>query len=168
MAVLALDNGLGLTPPMGFNTWNRFACNIHEDLVKEMAQAMVDSGLHKLGYQYINLDDCWQITRNESGYIVEDPHAFPSGMDSLVDYVHDLGLKFGLYSDAGLRTCAIRPGSLGYETQDATIYAEWGVDYLKVSATNFLEVVTEDVGIISVFLALLTPRHCLITLFSYI
>jgi alpha-galactosidase len=132
-ATIALDNGLGLAPPMGFNTWNKFACNIQEDLVKEMAHAIVDSGLHKLGYEYINLDDCWQITRNETGYIVEDPHAFPSGMASLVEYVHDLGLKFGLYSDAGLRTCAIRPGSLGYETKDATLYAEWGVDYLKVS-----------------------------------
>ncbi|KAG7342862.1 alpha-galactosidase [Nitzschia inconspicua] len=130
-ATVALENGLGLTPPMGFNTWNKFACDIHEDLVKDMAHAMVDSGLDKLGYQYINLDDCWQITRNETGYIVEDPNAFPSGMASLIAHVHDLGLKFGLYSDAGLRTCAIRPGSLGYETKDAVLYAEWEVDFLK-------------------------------------
>jgi alpha-galactosidase len=117
---------------MGFNTWNKFACNIHEDLVKGMAHAVIDSGLHKLGYNYINLDDCWAITRNETGYIVEDRTAFPSGMASLVDYVHDIGLKFGLYSDAGVRTCAFRPGSLGYEVQDAAMYAEWKVDYLKV------------------------------------
>jgi alpha-galactosidase len=131
-ATIALDNGLGLTPPMGFNTWNKFACDIHEDLVKSMAHAMIDSGLYKLGYEYINLDDCWAVTRNETGYIVEDPMAFPSGMAALVDYVHDLELKFGLYSDAGVRTCAIRPGSLGYEVNDATMYAEWKVDYLKV------------------------------------
>jgi alpha-galactosidase len=135
-AVVALDNGLGLTPPMGFNTWNKFACDIHEDLVKGMADAMVDSGLHNLGYKYINLDDCWAVTRNETGYIVEDSIAFPSGMAALVDYVHGLKLKFGLYSDSGVRTCAIRPGSLGYEVQDATMYERWRVDYLKVPIDN--------------------------------
>eukprot|EP00977_Amphora_coffeiformis_P021054 scaffold8760_cov155-Amphora_coffeaeformis.AAC.4 len=129
----AYDNGLGLTPPMGWNSWNHFGCqNIHQDLIQQTAQALVELGLDKLGYQYINLDDCWQKTRNETGYIQEDFDKFPSGIPALRDYVVEkLGLKFGLYSDAGIRTCAGRPGGLGYETRDADTYAAWKIDYLK-------------------------------------
>lgn len=125
------DNGLGLTPPMGWNSWNRFNCDIREDLIQEMAQAMIDLELDKVGYSYINLDDCWQHSRNASGFIVEDPNKFPSGIPALREYVHSLGLKFGLYSSAGILTCARRPGGLGFETKDAAIYAEWEIDYLK-------------------------------------
>ncbi len=126
-----LDNGLGLTPQMGWNTWNKFQCNINEQLIRDSIDALNSSGLIEIGYKYINLDDCWQSSRDENGIIVPDPKAFPSGIKPLVDYAHSKGLLFGLYSDAGIKTCAGRPGSLGYEEKDAQTYAEWGVDYLK-------------------------------------
>jgi len=129
--VSSLDNGLGKTPQMGWNSWNHFGCNINENLIKKTAFSIANGPLKAAGYQYVNLDDCWQIARNKSGYIIEDPKAFPSGMPALIDYVHSLGLKFGLYSDAGTYTCGGRPGSLGYEKEDATTYASWKVDYLK-------------------------------------
>jgi alpha-galactosidase len=122
---------LALTPPMGWNSWNKFACNVSEDLIKGMADAMVKSGMKDGGYQYVVIDDCWQVSRDKDGNIVADPQRFPSGMKALSDYVHSLGLKFGIYSDAGAKTCAGRPGGLGHEYQDALKYAAWGVDYLK-------------------------------------
>jgi len=128
---LALDNGLGRTPQMGWNSWNKFACNINEDLIKSTIDTLVDTGLVAAGYKYINLDDCWQISRDKNNVIVPDPKAFPSGIKALADYAHSKGMKFGLYSDAGSNTCQGRPGSLGYEEIDAKTYAEWGVDYLK-------------------------------------
>jgi alpha-galactosidase len=127
----ALDNSLGIQPAMGWNSWNHFGCGVSEALVKETAQALVLSGLATAGYKYVNIDDCWQHSRDAQGNIVADPDAFPSGMKALADYVHGLGLKFGLYSDAGYFTCAGRPGSLGFEARDAAQYAAWGVDYLK-------------------------------------
>ena len=127
----AHDNGLAKTPPMGWNSWNKFGCNVSEKLVKEMADAMVTSGMRDAGYLYLVIDDCWQISRDEQGNIQPDPQRFPSGMKSLADYVHAKGLKFGLYSDAGTLTCQKRPGSRGYEFQDARQYAAWEVDYLK-------------------------------------
>ena len=127
----AHDNGLAKTPPMGWNSWNKFGCNVSEKLVKEMADAMVTSGMRDAGYVYLVIDDCWQISRDEQGNIQPDPQRFPSGMKSLADYVHAKGLKFGLYSDAGTLTCQKRPGSRGYEFQDARQYAAWEVDYLK-------------------------------------
>lgn len=130
--VHAYDNGLGRTPPMGWNTWNRFHCDIDEGLVRETAKVIVDIGLDKLGYEYVNLDDCWQVSRDPvSGHIIEDKKKFPSGIPALVDYVHSLGLKFGLYSDSGLLTCQGRPGGLYFETEDAATYTSWKVDYLK-------------------------------------
>ena len=125
------DNGLAKTPPMGWNSWNKFACNVSEKLIKEMADAMVTSGMRDAGYVYLVVDDCWQIDRDAQGNILADPQRFPSGMKALADYVHSKGLKFGLYSDAGTLTCQKRPGSRGYEFQDARQYAAWGVDYLK-------------------------------------
>jgi len=127
----ALDNGLGRQPQMAWNSWNKFGCNINETVIKDTANAMVKYGFKDLGYTYLNLDDCWQVSRNSSGYIIEDKKAFPSGIPALVDYIHSLGLKFGLYSDAGTNTCGGRPGSLGYEVEDAKQYAAWKVDYLK-------------------------------------
>jgi alpha-galactosidase len=124
-------NTLAPAPPMGWNSWNKFACNVSEDLIRQMADAMVASGMKDAGYQYIIIDDCWQTDRDRNGTIVADPAHFPSGMKALADYVHAKGLKFGLYSDAGTKTCAGRPGSRGYEFQDARQYAAWGVDYLK-------------------------------------
>ena len=129
--VYALDNGLAKTPPMGWNSWNKFGCNVSEKLIKEMADAMVTSGMRDAGYVYLVIDDCWQIDRDAQGNIVPDPQRFPSGMKALADYIHAKGLKFGLYSDAGTLTCQKRPGSRGYEFQDARQYAAWGVDYLK-------------------------------------
>lgn len=122
---------LALTPPMGWNSWNKFACDINEDIIKRMADAMVSSGMKDAGYQYIIIDDCWQGQRDSLGFIQPDPKRFPSGMKALADYIHSKGLKFGIYSDAGWQTCGGRPGSRGYEFQDAKRYAEWGVDYLK-------------------------------------
>ncbi|HEX8183525.1 MAG TPA: glycoside hydrolase family 27 protein, partial [Blastocatellia bacterium] len=116
---------------MGWNSWNKFGCDVSEKLIKEMADALVSSGMKDAGYDYIVIDDCWQIDRDAQGNIIADPNRFPSGMNALADYVHSKGLKFGLYSDAGTLTCQKRPGGRGYEFQDARQYAAWGVDYLK-------------------------------------
>ncbi len=116
---------------MGWNSWNKFGCNVNEQLIRQTADAMVSAGMKDAGYQYIVIDDCWQVERDNNGNIVPDPKSFPSGMKALADYVHAKGLKFGVYSDAGTKTCAGRPGSRGYEFQDARQYAAWGVEYLK-------------------------------------
>ena len=129
---LAVGNGLARTPPMGWNSWNKFACNVSEQLIKEIADAMVASGMKKAGYQYVNIDDCWQVSRDSAGNIVADPIRFPGGMKALADYVHAKGLKLGIYTDAGTMTCEKRPGSLDHELQDAKTYAAWGVDYVKI------------------------------------
>ena len=122
---------LAATPPMGWNSWNKFACNVSEDLIKQAADAMVSSGMKDAGYEYIVIDDCWQVSRDANGNIVADAQRFPNGIKAVADYVHSKGLKFGIYSDAGLHTCQNRPGGRGYEYQDARQYAAWGVDYLK-------------------------------------
>jgi alpha-galactosidase len=122
---------LALTPPMGWNSWNKFGCDINEDIIKRMADAMVSTGMKDAGYQYVIIDDCWQGYRDSLGFIHADSVRFPHGIKALADYVHAKGLKFGLYSDAGWKTCQSRPGSRGHEFQDAKTYAEWGVDYLK-------------------------------------
>jgi len=127
----SLDNGLGLTPQMGWNTWNKFWCNINEDLIHDSIDALIDSGLVAAGYNYINLDDCWQKYRGDDGYILPDNDTFPHGIEPLVEYAHSKGLKFGLYSSAGNYTCQGRAGSLFYEDQDAESYAKWNIDYLK-------------------------------------
>ena len=130
-STLSLDNGLGLTPQMGWNTWNKFACNINETLIYDSIDALVSSGLRDLGYNYMNLDDCWQKSRDANKTIVPDAEKFPNGIKVLADYAHNKSLKFGLYSDAGNYTCQLRPGGYGYEDIDAKTYSEWGVDYLK-------------------------------------
>jgi alpha-galactosidase len=124
-------NGLALTPPMGWNSWNKFACNITEQTVRATADAMVTSGMRDAGYQYVVIDDCWHGPRDANGFITADTQKFPSGIKALADYIHSKGLKFGIYSDAGRLTCGGRPGSQGHEYQDALTYARWGVDYLK-------------------------------------
>ncbi|UTF58625.1 glycoside hydrolase family 27 protein [Gilvimarinus sp. DA14] len=123
--------GLADTPPMGWNSWNTFDCDVDENMIREMADAMVESGMRDAGYEYINIDDCWHGERDENGEIQVSEEHFPSGMKALADYVHSKGLKLGIYSDAGDTTCAGRPGSRGHEYQDARTYAEWGIDYLK-------------------------------------
>ncbi|MGM8225452.1 glycoside hydrolase family 27 protein [Cellvibrio sp. ARAG 10.3] len=122
---------LGQTPPLGWNSWNTFACDVNEKLIREMADAMVASGMKDAGYEYINIDDCWHGERDKDGKIQVNKERFPSGMKALADYVHSKGLKIGIYSDAGNTTCAGYPGSRGHEYQDALTYAEWGIDYLK-------------------------------------
>ena len=124
-------NGLALTPPMGWNSWNKFACNVNEATVRAIADAMVSSGMRDAGYVYVVIDDCWHGPRDADGFITADKEKFPSDMKALADYVHSKGLKFGIYSDAGRHTCGGRPGSQGHEYQDALAYARWGVDYLK-------------------------------------
>ena len=127
----ALDNGLARTPAMGYNTWNDYRCNISAEKVKAAADALVVQGLSKLGYTYVNVDDCWAAGRHPNGTIYADPTTFPDGIKPVVEYVHSLGLKFGIYTDRGNLTCAGRPGSKGFEDLDAQTYASWGVDYLK-------------------------------------
>ena len=119
------------TPPMGWNSWNKYQCNVSEVLIMGMADAMVSSGMKDVGYEYIVIDDCWQISRDENGNIVPDKDRFPHGMKYVADYVHSKGLKFGIYSSAGTVTCQKRPGGFGHEYQDALYYAKCGVDYLK-------------------------------------
>ncbi len=124
------------TPPMGWNSWNKFGCNVSEKLIMQMADQMISSGMHDAGYEYIVIDDCWQVDRDENGNIVVDKDRFPNGIKALADYIHAKGLKFGIYSCAGSKTCAGRPGGRGHEFQDALTYAKWGVDYLKYDWCN--------------------------------
>lgn len=117
---------------MGWNTWNKFACNISEDLIKQTVDTLVDLGLDKLGYNYVNLDDCWMLeNRTPDGHFIVDSEAFPTGMKDLGDFLHERNLKFGIYSSGGTMTCAGRAGSLYHEEIDANDFASWGVDYLK-------------------------------------
>jgi alpha-galactosidase len=144
--VSALDNGLALTPPMGWNSWNCFAQNINENQIKEIADALVSTGMRDAGYVFLNLDDNWMATsRDANGNLRPDPTRFPGGMKALGDYIHSKGLKFGIYGDRGTRTCHhlygkddngrsfgdTKSGSNGREAQDAKTFASWGVDYLK-------------------------------------
>jgi alpha-galactosidase len=127
---------LAKTPPMGWNSWNKFGCDVNEKMIREIADAMVSSGMKDAGYQYINIDDCWHGKRDSLGFIHPDPDRFPSGMKALADYIHSKGLKIGIYSDAGSQTCGGKPASRGHEYQDAITYAQWGVDYLKYDWCN--------------------------------
>jgi len=123
---------LAQTPPMGWNSWNTFGEKINEQVIRDTADAMVELGLRDAGYEYVVIDDCWSLMeRDENDRLVADPEKFPSGIKALADYVHSKGLKFGIYSCAGARTCAGYPGSFDYEFIDAQTFADWGVDYLK-------------------------------------
>ena len=123
------SNGLTRTPPMGWNSWNQFQSKIDDKTVREMVDAMVSSGMRAAGYVYLNIDDTWEGTRDATGNLRPN-HKFPD-MKALADYVHSKGLKLGIYSSPGPRTCAEYPGSYGFETQDAQTFAAWGIDYLK-------------------------------------
>ncbi|HLP51970.1 MAG TPA: putative Ig domain-containing protein, partial [Chitinophagales bacterium] len=132
--VLKIEIGdkLCLTPPMGWNSWNVFTNTLDEKLVIETADAMVSSGMRDLGYQYINMDDFWHaVSRADDGKPVADPVKFPHGIKWLSDYVHSKGLKLGIYSDAGDKTCGKCFGGFQHEEIDAKVYAEWGIDLLK-------------------------------------
>ncbi|MGW4891488.1 NPCBM/NEW2 domain-containing protein [Kitasatospora sp. NPDC004240] len=138
---MAADNGLATTPQMGFNNWNSTHCGAQFDeaMIKGIADIFVSKGLKEAGYRYVNLDDCWALPeRDAAGNLVPDPVRFPHGIKALADYVHAKGLKFGIYSSAGDRTCDVKgfPGALGHERQDANLWASWGVDYLKYDNCN--------------------------------
>ena len=129
---------LAKTPPMGFNTWNTFGPDINEQMVLEMADVMAEQGYRDAGYKYVVIDDCWSLReRDENGNLVADPEKFPHGMKYVGDYIHSKGLKFGMYSCAGIRTCAGYPASFDHEFQDARTFASWGVDFLKYDFCYF-------------------------------
>jgi len=125
--------GLGATPPMGWNSWNHFGCDVDADLVESTADAMAANGMQKLGYTAVNIDDCWMAPQRDprTGELVPDPTKFPQGMAAVADYLHARGFTLGIYEDAGTKTCAGFPGSLGHERLDARTFARWGVDTLK-------------------------------------
>ena len=127
---------LAPTPPMGWMTWNYFQGNINEQVIRETADAMVESGLADAGYKYVFIDDLWQGGRDAQNNIIADPKKFPHGIKALADYVHSKGLKLGIYSDAAQLTCGGYTASLGFEAQDARTFASWGVDYLKYDYCN--------------------------------
>ncbi|MFI6463758.1 NPCBM/NEW2 domain-containing protein [Streptomyces sp. NPDC050528] len=137
----ALADGQALTPPMGFNNWNSTNCRaeFNESMVEGIADIFVNKGLKAAGYQYVNLDDCWALpNRDADGKLVPDPVRFPRGIKAVADYVHSRGLKLGIYTSAGTKTCndAGFPGGLGHEYSDARQFADWGVDYLKYDNCN--------------------------------
>src|SRR3989442_12911131 len=133
MGIGKLSDGLAPTPPMGWNSWNRFGVKIDERLVLETAEAIVESGMRDAGYRYVVIDDGWMAPeRDRGGDFVADPQKFPNGIKALADRIHALGLRFGIYTDAGTKTCQDLPASLGYEFLDARRFAVWGVDYVKV------------------------------------
>jgi alpha-galactosidase len=109
--------GLARTPPMGWNSWNHYGCEIDEGLIRRTADAMVANGMRDAGYLYVNIDDCWQGERDTDGFLQPDPRRFPSGIKALADYVHARGLKLGIYSDAGSKTAAAGPGARGTNTR---------------------------------------------------
>lgn len=136
---------LAPTPPMGWNSWNKFQGGVSETVIKEIADAIVSSGMKDAGYEYVNIDDTWQAaTRDADGNLQADPTRFAGGIQALADYVHADGLKLGIYSDRGTSTCAGKPGSGGFEIQDASTFAAWGVDYLKYDNCNAMDATMEQ------------------------
>ena len=126
-------NGLALTPPMGFNDWAHYQCHINQRLFVRTANALIRTGLAKLGYRDVNIDDCWmERHRSASGRLVPNPKLFPRGLKWLGAYLHARGLKFGIYEDAGYKTCQGKPGMYGHVAEDVRTFASWGVDYLKL------------------------------------
>ena len=136
---LALDDGLALTPPMGFNDWNSFGCDVDENLIVQTADLIASNGMKEAGYDFVNVDDCWAAPDRDAltGRLQAHPTKFPHGIRWLADYVHGKGLKFGIYTSAGTQTCArTMPGGLDHEDIDAQTFADWGVDYLKYDNCN--------------------------------
>ncbi len=135
-------NGLAAAPPMGWNSWNKFQARVNDQVVREVADAMVKNGMRDAGYIYVNIDDTWEGTRDAHGNIRSN-EKFPD-MKALADYVHSKGLKLGIYSSPGPKTCAGYEGSYQHETQDARTFAAWGIDYLKYDWCSATQVYTPD------------------------
>ncbi|MEK3731614.1 glycoside hydrolase family 27 protein [Paenibacillus sp. FSL M8-0334] len=130
--MMSSNSLMGFAPALGWNSWNTFTWDINEQLIRDVADVFVSEGYLEAGYEYIVIDDCWSLKeRDADGNLVADPKKFPNGMRALADYIHGKGLKFGMYSCVGTHTCAGYPGSFEHEFQDAALFAEWGVDYLK-------------------------------------
>ena len=144
-------------PPMGWNTWNTFGKNINEQMVMEMADAICEKGYKDAGYEYIIIDDMWHLPERVDGKQVPNPELFPHGMKYVADYVHSKGLKFGMYSCAGVMTCGKLPGSYGFEYVDAKQYADWGVDYLKYDFCYFPKSAKAEMAYTKMSMAL---RNC--------
>jgi alpha-galactosidase len=132
--VEALDNGLSKTPPMGTNTWNVFRDKISEEVIKTTADILVSSGLAEKGYKYVNMDDAWAGGRDSNGLLFPNATKFPSGIKALADYVHSKKLLFGIYTDAGHKTCQKLPGTWGHEETDAQTFADWTCDFVKTDS----------------------------------
>lgn len=144
-------------PPMGWNTWNTFGKNINEKLIMEVADAMVEKGYLDAGYEYLIIDDDWHLGERINGKQVPNPELFPHGMKYISDYIHNKGLKFGMYTCAGVMTCDNLPGSFGYEYEDAKQFAEWGVDYLKYDFCHFPKTANAKMAYATISMAL---RNC--------
>ncbi|EKX46356.1 hypothetical protein GUITHDRAFT_70739 [Guillardia theta CCMP2712] len=137
LGVQALDNGVGRLPAMGYNTWNDLLCKPTDSAIRKAAVRLEGLGLAALGYTYVNIDDCWAVSRDpKTNRLVHDASAFPQGIKGLADFMHSKGFKLGIYTDRGQLTCAGRPGSLGTEELDAQTFADWGIDYLKEDSCN--------------------------------
>lgn len=156
------NNGVAKTPPMGWSSWNTFRNHIDQDLILETARAMKNSGLADAGYEFVNLDDCWQSSmRDENGRLQGDLSAFPNGIKSFVEKLNEMGFKAGIYSSNGTLTCEDLPASLGNERIDAETFAEWGIEYFKYDfchhkfistkapLINMLQVTSDDGKILS-------------------
>merc|ERR1712048_638747 len=130
-------NGLAQTPPMGWMSWEIFRCNIDHTLFEETVDRMADDGYLQAGYDTVSIDDCWENrSRDVDGHLIPNPERFPNGMKAMGDYMHSRGVRFGTYSDAGTLTCQRFPGMKSHELADASTFASWGVDYLKLDGCN--------------------------------
>lgn len=141
---IAQSSQLAATPPMGWNSWNHFADRVTDADVRGAADALVSSGMRDAGYIYVNIDDTWEAGRDANG-VIQTNKKFPD-MKALADYVHSKGLKLGIYSSPGPKTCAGYEGSYGHEEQDAKTYAGWGIDYLKYDLCGFRDIMKKEAG----------------------
>ncbi|KAK7210817.1 hypothetical protein V2G26_017995 [Clonostachys chloroleuca] len=147
-AALVSPDGIGRLPALGWSSWNEYGCDINETVLLRVSELVVDLGLQELGYEYINIDDCWSDKEkrrdNSTGRILVDKVKFPNGINGLAEEVHAKRLKLGIYSDAGTLTCGGYEGSLGHEEVDAATFADWGIDYLKYDNCNVPEEWTDE------------------------
>ncbi|XP_072040639.1 alpha-N-acetylgalactosaminidase-like [Amphiura filiformis] len=165
LTVYGLDNGLALTPPMGWLSWERFRCItdckndpdncVSENLYKVMADQIVKDGYLAAGYDHVNIDDCWMAAERDSqGKLVADPERFPNGMKALADYVHSKGLKLGIYESMGYKTCRGLPGTYGHIETDAKTFAEWGIDMVKMDKCHTPGAALTQQGFINMSIAM--------------